>query len=94
MEFEWDEQKNQLNQQKHGVSFEEAIEIFNDSLHISTLDFRFSYLEERWISIGSTSVQQIVVVAHLFITDQGEELVRLVSARKADKLERQEYEKC
>lgn len=93
MKFEWDEEKNKINQKKHGVAFEEAVEVFNDGLHISKLDYRFSYLEERWITIGSTLEQQIVVVAHLFITDDGDELVRLISARKANKLERQSYER-
>lgn len=93
MEFEWNEAKNQLNQQKHGISFEHAKEIFNDAMHISKLDHRFSYLEERWITIGTIENQMIVVVAHLFITDQGEELIRIVSAREANKLERQSYEK-
>jgi uncharacterized DUF497 family protein/predicted DNA binding CopG/RHH family protein len=51
MKFEWDEQKNQLNQKKHGVSFEEAKNVFDDALHIAKLDHRFSYFEERWITL-------------------------------------------
>lgn len=47
MKFEWDENKNRLNQTKHGISFEEAKEVFNDPLHLSKLDHRFSYSEER-----------------------------------------------
>jgi len=46
MQFEWDENKNQLNQQKHGVAFEEAQKVFDDPLQISKLDHRFSYFEE------------------------------------------------
>jgi hypothetical protein len=42
MRFEWDENKNRLNQTKHSVSFEEAKEVFNDPLHLSKLDHRFS----------------------------------------------------
>lgn len=94
MIYEWDEEKNIKNQQKHGVSFEEAKEIFEDPLHISKLDMRFSYFEERWISIGSTSKYKILVVANLFFTDDGEEIVRIVSARKANRKERESYERC
>ncbi len=94
MKYEWDEEKNRLNLQKHGISFEEAKEVFNDALHISKLDKRFSYFEERWISIGSTSKYKVLVVANLFFTDEGEEIIRIISARRANKKERQSYEKC
>jgi uncharacterized DUF497 family protein len=47
MKYEWSEEKNQLNQQKHGISFEEAKEVFDDALQISKLDKRFSFFEER-----------------------------------------------
>jgi len=92
MKFEWDEKKNRLNQQKHGISFEEAKEIFNDPLHISKLDERFNYFEERWITIGSTKIGKIVVVANLFFTDEAEEIIRIISARHANKKERRQYE--
>ncbi len=94
MKYEWNEEKNKLNQQKHGISFEEAKEVFDDPLHISKLDKRFSYFEERWISVGSTSKHKILVVANLFFTDEGEEIIRIISARKANKKERQTYERC
>ena len=42
MKFEWDEHKNKINQEKHGVSFEEAEEVFDDALQISKLDKRFN----------------------------------------------------
>jgi uncharacterized DUF497 family protein len=94
MKYEWDEEKNRINQQKHGIPFEEAKEVFDDALHISKLDKRFSYFEERWITVGSTSKHKILVVANLFFTDEGEEIIRIVSARKANKQERQSYERC
>ena len=78
MKFEWNKDKNKLNQEKHGVSFEEAKEVFADPLHISKLDYRFSYFEERWITIGATNKYSI----------------RLISARKANQNERKSYEKC
>ena len=94
MKYEWDEKKNKLNIQKHGVSFEEAKEVFEDPLQISKLDYRFNYFEERWITIGSTSKYKILVVANLFFTDNGEEIIRIISARKANKQERDSYERC
>ncbi|MCJ8328350.1 MAG: BrnT family toxin [Campylobacterales bacterium] len=93
MKYEWNEDKNTLNKQKHGVSFEEAREVFDDALHISKLDKRFSYFEERWITVGSTTKNKILVVANLFFTDEGEEIIRIISARKANKNERKSYEK-
>ena len=94
MKYEWNEEKNKLNQQKHGVSFEEAKEVFDDALQISKLDKRFSYFEERWITVGSTSKHKVLVVANLFFTDEGEEVIRIISARKANKQEKESYEKC
>ena len=94
MKYEWNEDKNKLNQEKHGISFEEAKEVFEDALQISRLDHRFSYFEERWITIGSTTKHKVLVVANLFFTDDGEEIIRIVSARKANKQERYSYEKC
>lgn len=92
MIFEWDEKKNNLNIQKHLVSFEEAKEVFGDPLHISKLDYRFSYFEERWITIGSTKDDKILVVANIFFDDSGEEIIRIISARKANSKEKDFYE--
>ncbi len=94
MQFEWDENKNKLNQQKHGVSFEEAQKVFDDPLQISKLDYRFSYFEERWITIGAIQTGRILVVANLFFTDDGEEIIRIISARQANPNERANYERC
>jgi len=92
MLFEWSEEKNRINRQKHGISFEEAKEVFDDPLHIAKLDERFDYFEERWITIGSTKKSKVVVVAHLYFTDEGEEVIRIISARKATERERSFYE--
>jgi uncharacterized DUF497 family protein len=93
MKFEWDENKNRINKEKHDISFEEAKEVFDDALHISKLDYRFNYFEERWITIGSTSKHKILVVVNLFFSEDGEEIIRIISARKANTKERQIYEK-
>ena len=94
MNFEWDETKNRINQEKHGVSFEEAKEVFDDALQISKLDHRFNYFEERWITLGATKKEKLLVVANLFFTDEGEEIIRIISARRANNHERRAYEKC
>jgi uncharacterized DUF497 family protein len=94
MQIEWDENKNRANQKKHGISFETAREIFEDPFHISKLDHRFNYFEERWITIGSAKNQAIIVIANLFFSEDGEEIIRIISARDADKKERRSYEKC
>ena len=94
MQYEWNEEKNKLNQEKHGISFEESKEVFEDALQISKLDQRFNDFEERWITIGATTKYKILVVANLFFTEDGEEIIRIISARKANKKERQSYERC
>ena len=92
LKFEWNEEKSISNLQKHGVSFEEAKEVFEDPFHISKLDHRFDYFEERWITLGSTSKDKILVVANMFFDENGEEIIRIISARKANQKEREFYE--
>jgi hypothetical protein len=92
MQFEWDEAKNTLNQVKHGISFEIAQEVFFDPFHLSIVDERFNYYEERWITIGEVKTHQIVVVAHLYYDDSGDEHIRIISARPATSAERRQYE--
>jgi len=93
MRFEWDERKNERNARKHGVSFEEARTVFDDPLHLSLLDHRFSYFEERWITIGLTGEKGIVVAAHLYFDEEDEEVVRIISARRATRQEVAQYER-
>jgi len=92
MRYEWDQNKNFANQKKHGISFDEAIEVFDDPLHVSVLDEKYSYFEERWITVGSTKNISIVVVVNLFFSDEGEEVIRVISAREATSNERKNYE--
>ena len=92
MIFEWDDRKNKENIKKHGVSFEQAQEVFHDPLHLSKLDKIFSYFEERWITIGSTSEGEILIVANLLFNTEGEEVIRIISARRATSRERKQYE--
>ena len=92
MRFEWDQNKDLVNQKKHRLSFDEAIEIFEDPLHISILDEKYSYFEERWITVGMTKEQSIVVAANLYFDDEGEEVIRIILAREATNNERKKYE--
>ncbi len=92
MRFEWDELKNKRNIKKHNISFEEAKDVFDDPLHISLLDERFGYFEERWITIGQSKDYKLIVVANLYFDNDGEEVIRIISARKATNDERKQYE--
>lgn len=93
--FAWDEAKNLSNQRKHGVSFEEATRIFMDPLHISIFD-RIEGGEQRWQSFGMVGNCVILVVAHTTAEEDGEggtvEIIRIISARRADRRERRRYE--
>ena len=92
MKFEWDKEKSVCNLKKHGISFEKAKEVFEDPFHISKLDYRFDYFEERWITLGGTTKDKILVVANMFFDENGEEIIRIISARKANQKERIFYE--
>lgn len=88
MQFEWDEQKNQVNLRKHGLSFADAQEIFESPM-ITKLDPRADYQEDRYIGIGILR-QRIVVIV---FTEFDNELIRIISLRKALKHERSEFER-
>ena len=86
MNFEWDENKNRQNQQKHGIGFEEAQEIFN-GIVFTAIDDRFDYGEIRETSIGALRGVVIVTVTHT----ERQNKIRLISARKATPKERRQY---
>jgi uncharacterized protein len=92
LQWTWDEQKNLINKRKHGLSFEVAQHVFADSLAISNLD-PFPD-EERWQTIGLVG-QLTLLVVHTwpeFDLVKGEEIGRIISARKATIYERRAYE--
>jgi len=90
--FEWDEAKNLSNQRKHDLSFEEAAEAFRDPLQVSVQD-RIDNGEARWQTFGMVRGVLLVMVAHtLHEEDQAETVVRIISARRADRKERRFYE--
>lgn len=88
MQFEWDDQKNKLNITKHNISFEEARLIFDDII-LTKIDNRINYHEVRKISLGKVNNIVIIVVVH---TSRGDK-IRIISARKANKNERNIYNK-
>lgn len=91
MRVEWDEAKNRQNQGKHGISFETATLVFDDPHALSDQDREVDG-EERWQTIRTAGVL-IVLVAHLWWDDEdGEDVIRIVSARKASSAEKRGYE--
>ena len=88
LEFEWDVRKAEENLRKHRVSFQEAITIFSDFLSLTIPDPLHSRTEERWVTIGHSEKQRLLVVVH---TEKGN-VVRIISARKTTSYERKTYE--
>jgi len=88
VKFAWDDAKNRANQRKHGVSFEEASELFGSSAdYLEIYDHEHSVTEERFIAIGPIRRGLVLVVW----TEQDEETTRIVSARWATRTERELY---
>ncbi len=92
MRIEWDEAKNEANQRKHdGIDFVTAVEVFDDPLHRSRQD-RVVDGEQRWQTLGMVRGLLLLLVAHACRDEDGEEVIRIISARRATKQERQAYE--
>ena len=87
MNIEWDEQKNQSNLRKHGLSFADASELFEAPMLVD-VDDRFDYGEERLVGIGRIGSRTVVIV----YTEPDEETTRIISLRKALNHERKLYE--
>jgi uncharacterized DUF497 family protein len=88
--FIWDPDKDVLNRSKHRVTFEEATTVFGDPLSTTVYDESHSDVEERFVTIGLSNREQLLVVVH---TDR-ESLVRIISARVATHREREAYEEA
>jgi hypothetical protein len=88
VKFEWDLQKAALNLLNHGVSFEEAALVFGDPLAATIADPDHSTEERRFITMGVTPAQRLLVVVHTDRSDQ----IRLISARPASRAEKKKYE--
>jgi len=87
MKYEWDQNKARSNLRKHGIQFPDAVAVFSDNFAINILDEHPN--EERWIMIGLDGFGRILVVVY---TWRSNNTIRLISARKANKFERQQYE--
>ena len=88
MNFAWDERKNRTNKRKHKVSFETAILVFEDPYHLTRQD-REVEGEPRWQTIGIVNGVHVLLVAHTVSED--DEVIRILSARKATRRERSLY---
>lgn len=87
--FVWDEDKNRANQRKHRVAFEEAQTAFYDEKALVYFDPDHSEDEDRFILLGMSARLRVLVVCHCH--RERESVVRIISARRADKIEQREY---
>ena len=88
--YEWDEEKNKVNQRKHGIDFETAELVFDDPFCVTFIE-RISGGEERWHAIGSIENIVVIVVVHTYRQDDSDEVIRIISARRATRHERKLY---
>ena len=88
--FIWDENKNEINKRKHGLSFEEAREVFGDENAILFDDPDHSIEEDIFLIIGAIKSTKICIVSHCYRDDDN--VIRLISAREATKKEKRIYE--
>lgn len=86
MEFEWDEEKSRVNIRKHGIDFNDVCEMFDNPMLVK-LDDRYSCTEERWIGVGML----LGIVAVVVYTERVNDIIRIISARKATNHEARGY---
>ena len=89
IKFLWDPQKDQINRNKHHISFEEAKTVFFDDNARVIHDPDHSITEERFIILGMSIALRLLIVIHCYIED--ESIIRIISARKANKKEQKQY---
>jgi uncharacterized DUF497 family protein len=89
IQFEWDDRKSRENKRKHKVSFEEAQTVFLDENAIRFFDPDHSQDEDRFIMLGMSFTLRVLVVCHCYREDDS--VIRIISARKADKREQSDY---
>ena len=97
MRYEWDERKNRQNQRKHGISFELAAMAFEDPRCLISFDREDESGELRWHAMGAVSIETevsvVLLVAHVYREDRdGEEIIRIISARAAETSEIRRYQ--
>ena len=94
MEFEWDPRKAASNEVKHGVSFTEAMHVFEDPYALFLQDRIDETGEARWQILGTIDQMSIVLVVHTIRGEEPASRVRLISARRATRKERRIYEEA
>jgi uncharacterized protein len=91
--FEWDDAKAKANRKKHGVSFETAMRVFSDPDALAEHD-RIEGGERRWQTLGLVDGVLLLLVAHTVdFENEEDEVIRIISARKAERREKSRYEK-
>ena len=88
LRFEWNDRRNAENRRRHGVSFEEARTVFFDEHALLLADPDHSASEDRFVLLGLSSALRTLVVCHCYRNDN---VIRIVSARRADREEREQY---
>ncbi len=90
--FEWDPNKAAANLAKHEISFEEAATVFRGPEALTIFDPDHSETEERWLTIGISKNNKILIVSHTFQkADHESTIIRIISSRKATKTESKQY---
>jgi uncharacterized DUF497 family protein len=90
MRFEWDDDKNRINQRKHGISFETAIKVWDDPFHWTYFD-RIENGERRMHCVGTIGAATVLLVVYVDKDSHGEEIIRIIGARRATRHERNAY---
>jgi len=90
MKFSWDPRKADSNLRKHGIAFDEAITVFNDPMALIFDDMVHSEEEHREIIVGFSTLRRLILVCFV---ERVEDTIRIISARRATKVEIRDYEK-
>jgi uncharacterized DUF497 family protein len=93
MYFEWDDKKNRQNLLKHEIRFETAALVFDDPFALTRAD-EHPDDEERWVTLGTAGAGAVLFVVHTWRKREGEEIIRIISARNATPRERRRYEEA
>lgn len=87
--FDWDESKNRINLEKHGITFEEASTVFFDDRAILFDDPEHSIDEDRFLLLGMSETAKVCIVCHCY--RESDTVIRIISARQATRKEEQRY---
>ena len=87
--FDWDENKNRINLEKHGITFEEASTVFFDDRAILFDDPEHSIDEDRFLLLGMSETAKVCIVCHCY--RESDTVIRIISARQATRKEEERY---